>query len=234
MTKKYIIIGKSLYFINNINEPLDAYYDILVKIFHITFYDHFDYPIVLTRNILSLNLGTQYNHLLKLPSKFTSLSIYDYSRKLELNKYIKNLHISLGYCDKICMNKSMRYVSLDYYWANCFIPNKLLVKLHIDNLANKYLKLPKYLTHISICSNSKNFFLLPSIKNIVELKMDCHLSDYFVLEHSDKQIRISIYKCCDRFIDNLPNNSLTVLEISKSQLKKANNLPSNLIIEIHN
>lgn len=234
MLKKPTIVGKSLYFMDELNEPFDLYYYLLANILHITFYCSSNYPIILTRDILSLTINSTYCQTLKLPSKLISLVMDDYSKKLELNKYMKTLHIAFGYCHKMYLNKFMRNLSLVYYWNDYVILNKMLIKLHVVNSSNETFKLPKYLTCLSIDVDFNVSILFSS--NIVEMSIRCRSTNYSVLEHCTGQMRISIYyPCCHQFLDNLPNNNIPiVLETSNFQLKRANNLPSNLIVEIRN
>lgn len=235
MSNKCCIIGKSIYFGHDFGEQFVSNLNILINILHITIRgcSNFNQQIILTRGILSLNIDARYKKLLKLPAKFRSLSILEYSQKLELNKCMKYLRILSGYSHKIILNKSMYYASLGYNWDDYIVPNKMLVKLYVDNVRNEYMELPKHLTHLSIIVDFNISVRLPP--SIVELTFGYHSTKDLILKPSTKQIRVFIYSHNYCLLDNLPNNkNPIILETSKLQLEKANNLPSNLIIEIQN
>lgn len=199
---QYCIIGDTIYFYNEFNEPLDKYYDVINTIKHLKFSNPpndqdkhskynpslFNQPIEIPTNLTSIEFGRNFNHPINLTPELTCVHLgYEFNQQIVCTKKLIHLKFSDSPKHSIVLPKYLENLHIKSMF--CKLPIVLNKNIKFFNGSGVLMPLTKKL----LCFEGfLRFNQQPNLsKNLMHLLLACNSCiEYLVLPKNIKTINI--------------------------------------------
>lgn len=203
MRKFFIRTKHTLELVHDLNEPLDPF--VLQDITHLTFGNNYNYPIVLTKNILCVIFGKKFTQSIVL-SKYVNRILFsdDFTEQIILTKYMAYLESGCDFNNPIVLTKHMVYLEFGYWFNQPIELSKNMMYLKFSIEFNQSVILSKKITHLNLgFSFNQPIILTPRL---------CCLKFGYAFEFEQSNIFLTGVRCLsfgldDESFDHLENGA---------------------------